>query len=294
MGISQNFQTHLDSGTTTLARCWQIARRDGMVLGFTDHDLDLSFAGTLFRAGTGLTAQTLEQATGLSVDNSEAIGALSDAAITETDIAAGRFDGAQVTTWMVNWADVAQRVVLFRGTLGDISRSGGAFRAELRGLSEPLNQPQGRVFQRACSAVLGDSACGVDLSIAGYEVEAEVLAVQDNRVLTFAPFEQEEGWFEKGRLRVLSGAAEGLEGLIKTDTRTSDHREIGLWAPLAVDVQIGDRLRLQVGCDKRFDTCRLRFANHLNFRGFPDIAGEDWLAVGPRDDGSNTGGSLRR
>ena len=92
MGISQNFQTHLDSGTTTLARCWQIARRDGMVLGFTDHDLDLSFAGTLFKAGTGLTAQTLEQATGLSVDNSEAIGALSDAAITETDIAAGRFD----------------------------------------------------------------------------------------------------------------------------------------------------------------------------------------------------------
>ena len=294
MGISQSFQTHLDSGTTTLARCWQIARRDGMVLGFTDHDLDLSFAGTLFKAGTGLTAQTLEQATGLSVDNSEAIGALSDAAITETDIAAGRFDGAQVTTWMVNWADVAQRVVLFRGTLGDISRSGGAFRAELRGLSEPLNQPQGRVFQRACSAVLGDSACGVDLSIAGYEVEAEVLAVQDNRVLTFAPIDQEEGWFEKGRLRVLSGAAEGLEGLIKTDTRTSDHREIGLWAPLAVDVQIGDRLRLQVGCDKRFDTCRLRFANHLNFRGFPDIPGEDWLAVGPRDDGSNTGGSLRR
>ena len=294
MGISQNFQTHLDSGTTTLARCWQIARRDGMVLGFTDHDLDLSFAGTLFKAGTGLTAQTLEQATGLSVDNSEAIGALSDAAITETDIAAGRFDGAQVTTWMVNWADVAQRVVLFRGTLGDISRSGGAFRAELRGLSEPLNQPQGRVFQRACSAVLGDSACGVDLSMAGYEVEAEVLAVQDNRVLTFAPIDQEEGWFEKGRLRVLSGAAEGLEGLIKTDTRTSDHREIGLWAPLAVDVQIGDRLRLQVGCDKRFDTCRLRFANHLNFRGFPDIPGEDWLAVGPRDDGSNTGGSLRR
>ena len=294
MGISQSFQTHLDSGTTTLARCWQIARRDGMVLGFTDHDLDLSFAGTLFKAGTGLTAQTLEQATGLSVDNSEAIGALSDAAITESDIAAGRFDCAQVTTWMVNWADVAQRVVLFRGTLGDISRSGGAFRAELRGLSEPLNQPQGRVFQRACSAVLGDSACGVDLSIAGYEVEAEVLAVQDNRVLTIAPFEQEEGWFEKGRLRVLSGAAEGLEGLIKTDTRNSDHREIGLWAPLAVDVQIGDRLRLQVGCDKRFDTCRLRFANHLNFRGFPDIPGEDWLAVGPRDDGSNTGGSLRR
>ena len=106
---------------------------------------------------------------------------------------------------------------MFRGTLGDISRSGGAFRAELRGLSEPLNQPQGRVFQRACSAVLGDSACGVDLSIAGYEVEAEVLAVQDNRVLTIAPFEQEEGWFEKGRLRVFSGAAEGLEGLIKTD-----------------------------------------------------------------------------
>jgi uncharacterized phage protein (TIGR02218 family) len=249
MAIPEQLQTHLDSGHTTLARCWQVVRNDGVVLGFTDHDRDVSFEGTVFKADTGLTAQVLEQSTGLSVDNSEALGALSDASISEADIAAGRFDGAAVTAWLVNWASVDDRVVLFRGSLGEIRRSGGAFQAELRGLTEPLNQPSGRVFQRACSAVLGDDACGFATATTGYEVEAEVLAVEDNRVVRVATLDGvDDGWFAKGRLDVLTGAAAGLFGVIKHDLQ-ADHRVVALWAPLAADLAIGDQVRLQAGCD---------------------------------------------
>ena len=77
MGVSERFQAHLSSGHTTLARCWQVVRKDGVVLGFTDHDRDLSFDGVTYRADTGLSALSLAQSTGLSVDNTEAIGALS-------------------------------------------------------------------------------------------------------------------------------------------------------------------------------------------------------------------------
>ena len=128
-----DLQGHLASGATTLARAWAVDRRDGAAFGFTDHDGDLSFAGRVFRADTGVTARALQQTTGLAVDNSEALGALSDAGVTEADILAGRFDGAEVRAWLVNWANVAERVLIFRGTIGEIRRGAGAFEADCAG-----------------------------------------------------------------------------------------------------------------------------------------------------------------
>ena len=39
--ISSGLAQHLAGQVTTLATCWKITRRDGVVLGFTDHVLDL-------------------------------------------------------------------------------------------------------------------------------------------------------------------------------------------------------------------------------------------------------------
>ena len=88
-------QAHLETGATTLARAWAISRSDGVVLGFTDHDRDLEFDGIRFRANSGLTARALQQSSGLAVDNTEALGALSDAALREADLMAGRYDTSE-------------------------------------------------------------------------------------------------------------------------------------------------------------------------------------------------------
>ena len=61
--------------------------------------------------------------------------------------------------------------------------------------------------------------------------------------------------------------------------------------PIPADVAPGDMLRIEAGCDKRAATCRLKFGNFVNFRGFPHIPGEDWLMAVPRSDGVNDGGS---
>ena len=182
-GFAQDLKAHLASGATTLARAFVVTRRDGVVLGFTDHDRDLSFDGITFRADSGLTAKALQQATGLAVDNTEAFGALRSDAICEADILAGRYDGAEVQGWLVNWAEVAQRHVVFRGSIGEIERRGGAFKAELRGLTEGLNRPLGRVYQAPCSAVLGDGACGLDLTDPLYRWEGPVAALEGGLVL---------------------------------------------------------------------------------------------------------------
>jgi uncharacterized phage protein (TIGR02218 family) len=287
---------HLGAGATTVARAWAVTRRDGVTLGFTDHDLALQFEGIVFRPGGGMTAQALVQANGLSVDNSEALGVLSHAAIRAEDIEAGRYDGAEVRAWLVNWQVPEDRALDFAGTIGEIRRGDGGFAAELRGVTEALNQPQGAVYQATCPAVLGDGACGVDLEAPGRSVEMAAGGVTRGRVFRlpdltgYAP-----GWFARGRVRVLSGAGAGLSGVVKVDRLEEDGlRRIELWQELRVDLAEGDVIRLEAGCDKSAGTCAVKFDNLLNFRGFPDIPGEDWLMSYPKRSQSQSGGSRRK
>jgi uncharacterized phage protein (TIGR02218 family) len=284
---------HLGSGATTVCRAWIITRRDGQVLGFTDHDLEVEVDGVTCRADAGMTARVLHQTTGLSVDNTEAFGALSAVSITEADLIAGRFDGAEVRAFLVNWQSPDDFVEQFRGQLGEVTRTGGAFKAELRGLSERLNRPHGLAYTPGCSAILGDSRCRFDLTQPGYSVIGLVEAVADSRgfVLTnVSGFD--DRWFEGGKFEVLSGVASGLFGVVKNDRQNGGKREIELWQSIGADVAAGDQVRLRAGCDKTQTTCRDKFANFLNYRGFPHIPGEDWLASYPVPDRA-TGGARR-
>ena len=263
-------------------------------MGFTDHDRDLSFDGMMFRAGTGLSALAVQQTTGLSVDNTEAVGALSDASVNEADIEAGRYDRAEIRAWLVNWQDVSQRQLQFRGHIGELRRKAGVFEAELRGLTDALNVPLGRVYQKPCGAVLGDGNCGFDLDTPGYVAELPADGVEDRRVFSFASLDGfAENWFRHGVLNVKSGAAKDLVGLIKRDRIEDGMRVIELWHPLRAPVVPGDQLRLEAGCDKRFETCRLKFNNLLNHQGFPDIPGDDWTVTNPSKSGALAGGSRR-
>ena len=294
MAGREDLLAHLAGGVSTLCRAWAVRRRDGVELGFTDHDRDLRFDGLTYRAGTGMTARTLMQTTGFAVDNSEAVGALSSDAVTEADLLAGRYDAAEVRCWLVNWTDVGQRLLQFRGNFGEIVRSAGAFRAELRGLTEVLNQPQGRVYQRDCAAILGDAQCRFDLARPGFSAELAVQTHTERRVFVFSGVTGfAAGWFEKGRLRLLDGQARGVIGLIKTDRTEGGQRVIDLWDRIGPPVAAGDRIRLEAGCDRLAATCQSKFNNFLNFRGFPHIPGEDWLLSYPTGSGANDGGRLR-
>lgn len=293
MALSEEFEAHLRTGSTTVCRAWALARRDGLTLGFTDHDRDLSFDGITFRADTGLAARALSQATGLAVDNTEALGALSDDAIREEDIEAGRFDGADVRAWLVNWQDTDQRLMQFRGTIGEVARGNGAFTAELRGLTEGLNQPQGRVYQSTDTVVLGDDQNGVDLNTPGYFFEGPVETVDRRKIFRFAGLDGfDDRWFENGRAEVLSGAAKGLVGWIKNDRLSGDGRVVELWQALGAEIAVGDRVRFEAGYDGRLETARLKFNNVVNFRGFPHIPGEDWMMAYPSSSRAMEGGSL--
>jgi uncharacterized phage protein (TIGR02218 family) len=260
-----------------------VRRKDGVTFGFTDHDEALGFDGVVFAPGAGLSAGALLQGTGLAVDNAEATGILTADAISTEDLEAGRFDGAAVTVWLVNWARVAERQVLFAGTLGEVRRGGGAFRAELRGLTEGLNRVGGFAYVRDCTAVLGDGRCRFNRAAPGFRFDWTPIEAERGQRFVFAHGGAvQQRWFERGRLTVLTGAAAGLEGVIKHDqTDAAGRRIIEVWEPVRAAVMPGDMVRLEAGCDRRIETCGAKFANVANFRGFPFIPGEEWLLAIP-------------
>jgi len=283
--LPEGMQAHLDSGTTTLCWCWQLTRRDGVVLGFTDHDRTIMLDAVTFAAVSGFTASEVESSLGLAVDNLEVAGALSSATLNEDDLLAGLYDNAAIHLWRVNWADVSQRVLMRQGTLGEVTRAGGAFRAEVRGLAQQLNQPVGRAYGRLCDADLGDARCGV----AVVPVMGVVTAVRDARRFTVRGHGAHDAdSFIGGMLTFTNGANMGHSMEVK---RHAAGGRFELWQGMQAAIAVGDSVTVTPGCDKRFSTCRDRFANAANFRGFPHMPGNDAVLAGPALDQPMDGGS---
>jgi uncharacterized phage protein (TIGR02218 family) len=286
-----SFAAHIESGVTTLATCWRVERADGAVLGFTDHDRPLGFDGVVYAPETGADAGALQSSADLSVDNTEIAGALTADALSTEDLSAGRYDGASVEIWRVNWADVSSRALLKRGVIGEVAREGERFRAEIRGLSHALDRVQGRIFQRGCDAVCGDARCGVDLTAAAYRGAGAVTAVlDDQRFLSGGLSAFAAGWFAEGALLWTGGANAGARSHVKAHDKNAGADALSLWLPSGRAIAVGDTFVVTAGCDKRAETCAAKFSNLVNFRGFHLMPGDDFAVSYPLKAEKNDGG----
>jgi uncharacterized phage protein (TIGR02218 family) len=276
--IAAALQARLDSGVTTLCRCWRITRRDGVVQGFTDHDEDVVLDTLTCRAGTGLSGSEATTRLGLAVAGSEVTGALADEALSEADLAAGRYDAASVEVFLVDWSEPSLNVLLGSYVLGEVRREGGAFAAELRSLSDRLNAESGRRYTATCSADLGDARCTVDLGAATLRGSGSIAALRGTSSFAAAGLDGfADGWFTAGRLTWVGGANEDLAVEVKGHRLVDDAVVIDLWQAMPEPLAEGDSFIVTAGCDKRFATCRDRFDNVVNFRGFPHIPGNDFV-----------------
>jgi uncharacterized phage protein (TIGR02218 family) len=274
--VSAALEAHLTQPLTTLATCVKIARKDGHILAFTDCDVNLTIAGVTYRASEALSPTRVNSAVNLAVDHLEMDGALSDDAITEGDLLSGKYDGAAVTLMLVNHRDTSMGSLLLKyGTFGEVTLRGQQFTAELRGLTQALQQPVGESFSPTCRAELGDTRCKV--SMAGREVSGVVQGVSGWQVVLDANRTETDGRYTEGRLTFTSGVLQG-QGF-----RVREQREgrISLLLPWPEPPAVGDGYQLQQGCDKRFTTCVARFANAVNFRGEPHLPGLDRILETP-------------
>jgi uncharacterized phage protein (TIGR02218 family) len=295
--LPTGMQTHLDSGATSLCYCWKLSTVSGINFGFTSHDHDLTFDGVTYSALSGFDASAIETSLGLNVDDLEVMGALSATSLNEADLATGKFDNALIQILRVNWQNVAQRVILASGNLGEVTRGAVGFRAEMRGLAHHLNQPQGRLYQYGCDTDVGSSRCGVNLTLAAFtgtgSVQSVPVAAGNRRafIATGLPAFASE-WFTRGRLRWTSGANAGLAMEVKEHGLVNSQVAVELWLAMPRVIAVGDVFSITAGCDKQFVTCKAKFNNALNFRGFHLMPGNDWMQSTPRSGDVNDGAQL--
>lgn len=288
--LTPEFAAHLASGATTLATCWRIARRDGEVFRFTDHNCALTLNGETYSPTTGGEGAAMSASADLAVDNTEVVGLLASDALDAGALMSGRFDEAAVEIWRVNWADPSEALLLRCGVIGEVKRDGARFTAEIRGLSHRLDEVRGRVYQRACDANAGDARCGVNLDDAQYMASGAVTAVTDDGRFSASGLDSfASGWFAHGRLDWTSGANAGTRAHVKAHAGAA----ISLWIPAGALVAIGDTFEVRAGCDKAFATCRAKFSNAVNFRGFHLMPGADFIIQIAAPGGANDGGRRR-
>lgn len=267
---------HIAGEATTLAHAFVVRLSDGTALGFTDHDRELTVAGIACRPDSGFEGSAATRHAGFAVGEEEIAGALSDEAISESDLAAGRWDGASVDVYRVDWQAPDQCLKLRTGRLGEVVRRDGAFRAELRGPAHALTQARGRLFSRFCDAGFGDGRCSVGL--AAWQRGASVAGGSDARVIRLAGLgDLAAGWLDRGSCRFAGGPLAGRMARIESHVVDADGAALTLRHPLPAAPEAGTGLIVTAGCDKQFATCRDRFGNADNFRGFPHMPGRDFV-----------------
>lgn len=291
--VPSGLQAALDSGATTLCTCWRIERVDGQVFGFTNHDRTLSFGGVDYEPDSGFTGSEIMASIGLAVDSAEVQGALSSARISHDDISLGLWDNAACEVWRVDWSNTDNRVIVRKGSLGEISRGDIAYEAEVRSLAHALNQEQGRTYGRLCDALLGDARCGLDVTGSTYTHAGTVISALDDTIVTASGLgSYDDGWFTSGLLTWTSGANAGAQIEVRSHFIVSGAVQLTLWQRAALPVLVGDHFTVVAGCDKSWETCQAKFANSINFRGCPHIPGNDFALSVAKQSGVNDGGSF--
>lgn len=286
--FSEAFLEHLGGQVTSVCHCWRVTRRDETVLGFTDHDRTIAIGGVDFEPQSGLTASETRDTMGLAADATDVEGALSSERISEADIAAGRYDGARVETLLVNWRAPEQHAVLRSATVGKIVLQDGRFVVELEGIGAAMDRRSGRTFRKGCDAELGDARCGFNLEAEGFSGEGVVAAVAGSNAIRATGLDGfAEDWFGHGMLTWTSGASVGRRQRVASHRKDGAGSVLTLWD--AVTAAPGDTFSIVAGCDKRFATCKAKFSNSVNFRGFPHMPGNDaayaYVAEGIEFDG---------
>lgn len=257
---------------TSLAFCWVIERADGAGLALTSHDQPIEAGERSYQASPGMLPAAVVREAGLDGGSGEVSGAMTSSAISELDLALGRWDGARIRLLAIDWRDPGTETDLLGGRLGEVESGSGGFAAEIEGASGLLDRPVCPATTPECRAEFGDRLCRVDLS--GRSTRRRLIACNGTEMQLDAPVDAN---FQMGRIRFLDGDNCGISGrILAVEGDRVQVRDL----PTA-PVEAGCRVELREGCDKRLESCAARFANVANFRGEPHLPGTDLLTRYP-------------
>lgn len=265
--------SHILLECTTLADCVLLVLRDGTELGFTSHDRDIVYDGVTYARESAITRSSTSANNGISLQTLDLDGLINADAFDEDDIRAGVLDGASVYLFLINWAKTSDGIIkLVRGSLGDITLKSGIYTLQINGLQKKLQNEILRIYSPLCDAEFGDATtgCGYDLAAVQQSGTVDSASDKKNFISTDITITTNDE-MNMGRIAFTTGDNAGATLEIK-DSATDGSIELYLSAPFSIGA--GDEFTIVPGCNKLFSTCKNN-GQALNFRGFPDLPGED-------------------
>jgi uncharacterized phage protein (TIGR02218 family) len=271
-----NLVTWLQSATEIrMADLYTITLKSGTALRYTTWDTNLTVLGNTFLTGPpNIARSAIEEKLGMDVATLEIT---IEASLTDTlngmpilqAIGQGFFDGANFRIdrlFMDSASNQIGTVLRFSGFIGaldELTRSSAKLNVNA-GTAYLSMQLPALILQPGCTNTLFDARCGLaKISFAdSLVVQAGSTA---NKIITTSA--RPDGYFDNGQLVFTSGPNNGLVKAV----RQYQGGLISFNSPLPFAPNAGDTFTAYPGCDKRQVTCSGKFANLVNFEGFPYV-----------------------
>ncbi len=258
---------------------YKIVTRDAnLTLYYTDHDREIEFndgsGPSTYTPFNGWQASARQLQSGLNETNLDTLGVIDSDSVSHEDLRAGRFAGASVTEFLVDWR------VPFAGAMrtrtyeiGNVSFNGETWTAELNSLPNKLLSRSGRLFGRTCDADVYDDRCKVVEATYTTSNVAVAASSQDatypRRIFEASSLTStSDGYYDYGEIVWVTGdnADRGVVSEVKVYTDTD--RKFELYENTPFDIGDGDLFNVKAGCDKLPATCHSKFNNLPNGRFF--------------------------
>lgn len=165
------------------------------------------------------------------------------------------------------------------GNIGEVEKHKTTFKTEFRSMTQYLQNTIIDDTKSTCNAFFGDNRCKINKD--DYTSIGQIVNIISDTEIMTSDLQKETDYFNYGIIEFTSGNAKGIKIEIKQNIGPINKIEFQL--PLNYVLNIGDNFKIISGCNKNKDTCKNKFNNLLNFRGFSFIPGMDKI----------TGGNLR-
>jgi len=148
---------------------------------------------------------------------------------------------------------------LFVGTVKDASFQGNQAQITVVGYEDYLAQDIPRLrFSPRCNTYLFSDKCGLNKD--DYAVSATITSVNGLTIICDSLGGAEDGYFARGYV-----SADGGKSMITGQEGTT------LYLRYPLTMTVSGTIIAYPGCDGDVETCKAKFSNIENFRGFPNI-----------------------
>ena len=260
-----------------MADAFQFTMRDGTVLCYTNSDVTFTYGGNTYLANSVLIDGLKYSAKiGLEVDTQQITVAARSTDMVPgggnflQSLRDGSFDGCEIIRYRVFFSDriggtAVGQVMLFKGRLGVIDEIGRTT-AKLTVNSDlvllDIDMPRNVYQRRACTR---STTLGCTLVKNAYGANG---AAGSGSTFSTINWSGASTNFAQGSITFTSGVNEGFQTTVQSAVNGTS---LTLIYPLESPPSTGDTFTVYYGCDHTPGTCKAKFNNLANFRGFPYV-----------------------